>query len=45
MVSDAVLPLRSIKDAQTALIEKNGERQETAIKHRDHRAGDRRASR
>jgi methyl-accepting chemotaxis protein len=31
MVSDAVLPLRSIRDAQSALIEKNGERQETAI--------------
>jgi methyl-accepting chemotaxis protein len=31
MVSDAVLPLRSIRDAQSSLIEKNSERQEVAI--------------
>jgi methyl-accepting chemotaxis protein len=31
MVSDAVLPLRSIRDAQSALIEKNSERQDGAI--------------
>jgi methyl-accepting chemotaxis protein len=31
LTSNAVLPLRDIKDAQTALIEKNGARQESAI--------------